>query len=238
MHHWGSHLKQQSDAHYAPPSHLKQQSDAHYAPPSQFPETPISHVMHHLNSNQLQTATSESATWNSHQSHTKLVPLPGNSNQSHAMHHCATINMYTSVTWTINYQTFLQTTMSATKNLNHSHVTNTHPTATKNFSNQEFQPATKNFNQIIHIYMYIYGTEWLNHLPEPITTELDILTKYLNLWKTELDSLTKCLNQLQMELGTLTKCLNQLQLELGLSLIHIWRCRRKLTCRSRWSPYH
>ena len=23
-----------------------------------------------------------------------------------------------------------------------------------------------------------------------------------------------------------------------LSLIHIWRCRRKLTCRSRWSPYH
>ena len=25
---------------------------------------------------------------------------------------------------------------------------------------------------------------------------------------------------------------------LNLSLIHIWRCRRKLTCRSRWSPYH
>ena len=25
---------------------------------------------------------------------------------------------------------------------------------------------------------------------------------------------------------------------LYLSLIHIWRCRRKLTCRSRWSPYH
>ena len=24
----------------------------------------------------------------------------------------------------------------------------------------------------------------------------------------------------------------------GLSLIHIWRCRRLLTCRSRWSPYH
>ena len=23
-----------------------------------------------------------------------------------------------------------------------------------------------------------------------------------------------------------------------LSLIHIWRCRRLLTCRSRWSPYH
>ena len=23
-----------------------------------------------------------------------------------------------------------------------------------------------------------------------------------------------------------------------LSLIHIWRCRRKLTCRYRWSPYH
>ena len=25
---------------------------------------------------------------------------------------------------------------------------------------------------------------------------------------------------------------------LYLSLIHIWRCRRLLTCRSRWSPYH
>ena len=25
---------------------------------------------------------------------------------------------------------------------------------------------------------------------------------------------------------------------LKLSLIHIWRCRRLLTCRSRWSPYH
>ena len=27
-------------------------------------------------------------------------------------------------------------------------------------------------------------------------------------------------------------------LNLGLSLIHICRCRRLLTCRSRWSPYH
>ena len=25
---------------------------------------------------------------------------------------------------------------------------------------------------------------------------------------------------------------------LNLSLIHIWRCRRRLRCRSRWSPYH
>ena len=25
---------------------------------------------------------------------------------------------------------------------------------------------------------------------------------------------------------------------LYLSLIHIWRCRRRNTCRSRWSPYH
>ena len=24
----------------------------------------------------------------------------------------------------------------------------------------------------------------------------------------------------------------------GLSLIHIWRCRRDVLCRSRWSPYH
>ena len=27
-------------------------------------------------------------------------------------------------------------------------------------------------------------------------------------------------------------------LMLYLSLIHIWRCRRRLRCRSRWSPYH
>ena len=26
--------------------------------------------------------------------------------------------------------------------------------------------------------------------------------------------------------------------EVTLSLIHIWRCRRRLRCRSRWSPYH
>ena len=25
---------------------------------------------------------------------------------------------------------------------------------------------------------------------------------------------------------------------MNLSLIHIWRCRRRLRCRSRWSPYH
>ena len=187
MHHWGSHLKQQSDAyfappshlkqqsdaHYAPPSHLKQQSDAHYAPPSRFPETPISHmsctsesvtwtatsckVMHQWVKQQsvAKSCTSELATWNSNQSHTKFVPLTGNSNQSHAMHHCATIisiNMYTSVTWIINYQPFLQTTMSATKNLNHSPVTSTHPTATKNFNQI---PWTKHLNQIIYTYMYI-----------------------------------------------------------------------------------
>ena len=43
------------------------------------------------------------------------------------MHHCATVNMYASVTRIINYQTFLHTTMSAIKNLNHSHVPSTHP---------------------------------------------------------------------------------------------------------------
>ena len=39
--------------------------------------------------------------------------------------------------------------------------------------------------------------------------------------------------------------LNQISLSLPillcliyLSLIHIWRCRRRLRCRSRWSPYH
>ena len=30
----------------------------------------------------------------------------------------------------------------------------------------------------------------------------------------------------------------QLEKYFNLSLIHIWRCRRLLTCRSRWSPYH
>ena len=30
-------------------------------------------------------------------------------------------------------------------------------------------------------------------------------------------------------------CLSRIML---LSLIHIWRCRRRLRCRSRWSPYH
>ena len=29
-----------------------------------------------------------------------------------------------------------------------------------------------------------------------------------------------------------------LEAVLELSLIHIWRCRRRLRCRSRWSPYH
>ena len=33
-------------------------------------------------------------------------------------------------------------------------------------------------------------------------------------------------------------CGPSLSTELDLSLIHIWRCRRLLTCRSRWSPYH
>ena len=31
---------------------------------------------------------------------------------------------------------------------------------------------------------------------------------------------------------------NVLYTVIMLSLIHIWRCRRLLTCRSRWSPYH
>ena len=30
----------------------------------------------------------------------------------------------------------------------------------------------------------------------------------------------------------------KLKSEYLLSLIHIWRCRRRLRCRSRWSPYH
>ena len=41
-------------------------------------------------------------------------------------------------------------------------------------------------------------------------------------------------------------CMNNLVFEINnfkwkvimLSLIHIWRCRRRLRCRSRWSPYH
>ena len=33
-------------------------------------------------------------------------------------------------------------------------------------------------------------------------------------------------------------CGDEIELQLFLSLIHICRCRRLLTCRSRWSPYH
>eukprot|EP00826_Nyctotherus_ovalis_P029159 TRINITY_DN22_c0_g1_i2.p1 TRINITY_DN22_c0_g1~~TRINITY_DN22_c0_g1_i2.p1 ORF type:complete len:152 (-),score=37.60 TRINITY_DN22_c0_g1_i2:22-411(-) len=36
---------------------------------------------------------------------------------------------------------------------------------------------------------------------------------------------------------TLDPCI-QVQEDIELSLIHICRCRRLLTCRSRWSPYH
>ena len=39
-------------------------------------------------------------------------------------------------------------------------------------------------------------------------------------------------------LNNVNKVLKQNQDPLRLSLIHIWRCRRRLRCRSRWSPYH
>ena len=43
--------------------------------------------------------------------------------------------------------------------------------------------------------------------------------------------------------GQISFCAKSLRVEsherrCNLSLIHIWRCRRLLTCRSRWSPYH
>ena len=53
----------------------------------------------------------------------------------------------------------------------------------------------------------------------------------------------KCLNfknmlsRLQLLLQS-AHILSTLFREQGLSLIHIWRCRRRLRCRSRWSPYH
>ena len=34
------------------------------------------------------------------------------------------------------------------------------------------------------------------------------------------------------------KTLKRLGILKDLSLIHIWRCRRRRECRSRWSPYH
>ena len=40
------------------------------------------------------------------------------------------------------------------------------------------------------------------------------------------------------KISTLRDDLKRLQASIDLSLIHIWRCRRLLTCRSRWSPYH
>ena len=33
-------------------------------------------------------------------------------------------------------------------------------------------------------------------------------------------------------------CITKVSVVTDLSLIHIWRCRRTLRCRSRWSPYH
>ena len=42
-------------------------------------------------------------------------------------------------------------------------------------------------------------------------------------------------NQWHFSLDMKTKVVQHVQ---RLSLIHIWRCRRRLRCRSRWSPYH
>ena len=39
------------------------------------------------------------------------------------------------------------------------------------------------------------------------------------------------------QLANRSKCRARIAI-LTLSLIHIWRCRRRLRCRSRWSPYH
>eukprot|EP00826_Nyctotherus_ovalis_P001932 TRINITY_DN10366_c0_g1_i10.p1 TRINITY_DN10366_c0_g1~~TRINITY_DN10366_c0_g1_i10.p1 ORF type:complete len:262 (-),score=80.79 TRINITY_DN10366_c0_g1_i10:36-821(-) len=48
------------------------------------------------------------------------------------------------------------------------------------------------------------------------------------------------LNSLQFNLNipSSNRFLQRFSKSLGLSLIHICRCRRLLTCRSRWSPYH
>ena len=40
------------------------------------------------------------------------------------------------------------------------------------------------------------------------------------------------------KIGPLVVHIGLIILLIGLSLIHIWRCRRRLRCRSRWSPYH
>ena len=53
----------------------------------------------------------------------------------------------------------------------------------------------------------------------------------LNKWN------NKCFNAFYWkELFQLFVCMNCYML--FLSLIHIWRCRRRRECRSRWSPYH
>ena len=66
---------------------------------------------------------------------------------------------------------------------------------------------------------------------------LIVLHSFIGLWTVGTDYLT------ERTLGFLSKSLSKIAVliqrtYLFLSLIHICRCRRRLRCRSRWSPYH
>ena len=70
------------------------------------------------------------------------------------------------------------------------------------------------------------------------TSAFRLREKTLELSATVLSTLTLYLSNNTRMLSCNCIAIVDLQLTLRLSLIHIWRCRRLLTCRSRWSPYH
>ena len=59
-------------------------------------------------------------------------------------------------------------------------------------------------------------------------------------WLTQFSVRTLRMKQVTLLIVTsdLSSFLLWVPTEQKLSLIHIWRCRRAVTCRSRWSPYH
>ena len=70
------------------------------------------------------------------------------------------------------------------------------------------------------------GLLTIGRLAESGSVKLDrsLLTALVDRWRPET-------NTFHLPCGEMTPTLQ-------LSLIHIWRCRRLVECRSRWSPYH
>ena len=93
------------------------------------------------------------------------------------------------------------------------------------------------------------ATEWSLYLPKIMVhifyfCVMDSVTppeallddSFINSWRYTLKQLNgyRCYKHAHCRAATPPR----FSVALRLSLIHIWRCRRKLTCRSRWSPYH